>query len=115
MAWAKGITDVVPMHGLGTTPCLVDRHTGVVYTNPQIWPLLSQPTKAFFLLHEWGHLARQTFSETEADSFAFNIFIKQGFKPELAATALRTIPNWYNDNQIINRVRLLEAKAQQHR
>lgn len=56
---------------IGSTPAKVNRETGEIFLNSNVWPTLPQPYQAFILEHEKGHYALQTTNELEADHYAF--------------------------------------------
>jgi hypothetical protein len=60
-----------------TGPAAVDRKTGILYINQNIWHDLSAATQRFVLNHEAGHLEANTSDEFLADSIAFDKYIKQ--------------------------------------
>ena len=54
----------------------VNRRTGVLYLDPEIWDRLPTDQKEFVLFHEMGHLRLQTTSEYEANKYAVQEFTK---------------------------------------
>lgn len=59
---------------MGPTPAIVDRSDRVIYLNDDIWDSLSQDQQRAVLLHEVGHLERDTHEEKQADEYAFDSF-----------------------------------------
>lgn len=56
---------------IGSTPAKVNRETGEIFLNSNVWNDLPQPYQAFIIAHEIGHFQRQTTNELEADHYAF--------------------------------------------
>lgn len=56
---------------IGSTPAIVDRQTGDIFLNSNVWDTLPKPYQVFILEHEKGHYKRQTTNELEADHYAF--------------------------------------------
>jgi len=61
--------------GLGSTPARVNRLTGTIFLNKDIWQKLNPEAKKFIVLHEIGHYKKNTISEFEADNYAAEQFI----------------------------------------
>lgn len=57
---------------LGDTPAKVNRETGEIFLNSNVWDTLPPAYQAFILEHETGHYKLQTTNELEADHYAFN-------------------------------------------
>jgi len=53
----------------------VNRQTGVLYLNPDIWERLTPDEREFVLLHENGHLVLQTADEYRANRYAVSKFL----------------------------------------
>lgn len=56
---------------IGSTPAMVDRETGDIYLNSNVWDTLPKPYQVLILEHEKGHYKLQTTNELEADHYAF--------------------------------------------
>ena len=59
-------------------PARVNRMTGELQLNPDVWPKLTDAEKDFIMAHELGHLLLNTTSETEADAFADYLYANKG-------------------------------------
>jgi len=92
------IRDIKTVSGLGLTPARVNRKTGTVFLNKEIWGTLNPETKDFILNHEKGHYCKQTKSEFEADKFAFNELAGKKEK------SLKNIVKAISENLFINQI-----------
>jgi hypothetical protein len=91
MNWADGITDIIEVDGLGVSPAMVNRRTGVVYVNPDFRNQLSADQWFFILLHEYGHLYLKTTNEAQVDDWAFREYVKRGYKLSESVYALTKV------------------------
>lgn len=64
--------------GMGTSPAMVDRKTGIMYENVPVMERLDPDVQHFIRLHEEGHYILQTTDEFEADRYALEKYITQG-------------------------------------
>nr|WP_319570247.1 hypothetical protein [uncultured Draconibacterium sp.] len=69
----EGFTKVVMRPGMRDI-ARVNRKTGVLYLNPNVWEQLPTDQKEFVLFHEEGHLKLQTASEYQANRYAIKKF-----------------------------------------
>lgn len=65
---------------MGQNPAQVNRGTGELFINPDVWPYLPESFKSWILLHEEGHLkggpgGEPTADELLADKYAFEHFV----------------------------------------
>lgn len=65
---------------MGQNPAQVDRGSGELFINPDVWPYLPESLQTFILLHEEGHLkggigGQPTADELLADKYAFEKFV----------------------------------------
>jgi len=65
---------------MGANPAQVDRETGELFINPDVWPFLPESFKTWILLHEEGHLkggegGNPTANEILADKYAFDHYV----------------------------------------
>ena len=81
----------------------VNRKTGVLYLNSDIWNRLPSDQKNFVLFHEAGHLNLQTADEFKANAYAVGKFAPAGTFPskELGQkiTVMKEILDKADDNQ----------------
>ena len=75
----------------GLTPATVNRHTGEVYLSAERCKEIPEEHLKFILLHELGHLVKQTTNEMIADDWAFNEYIRQGGSLTQSVRALADI------------------------
>ena len=68
-------TQVVFDDSINTDIARVNRATGVLYLNPNIWNRITGDEREFVLLHEKGHLELQTASEYQANNYAIGKFL----------------------------------------
>lgn len=108
MTWASGITQIVEVADLGTSPAMVNRETGVVYINARFKGRLTKDQWLFILLHEEGHLKLKTLDENAVDNWAFNEYVKRGGSLKQSVFALTRVlsgstPEHYQraNNQLI--------------
>ena len=73
---------IIEDRNIGSTPASVDRMTGIIYINPDVFYQLTPFQQKFVLQHELGHYNLQTTSEIEADAYAFD---------QLAGTEYRSL------------------------
>ena len=66
--------------GLGRTPARVNRLTGTIFLNSDIWNSYSDFEQKLIILHEKGHYQLQTKDESEADKYALENFVKTEFQ-----------------------------------
>jgi hypothetical protein len=81
MQWQKqqnnmSFTNVTYKENMGRNPAQVDRRTGDLFVNPQLWNAMPESFRRFILLHEEGHLkggpnGTPTADEAAADLYAF--------------------------------------------
>lgn len=95
---------------IGITPARVNRETGDVYINQDVWDTYPEEYKEFILAHEQGHYKAQETNELFADHYA--LMHVAGLYPESLKFAVRTITDILpgtNPNQqtrILNILRL---------
>jgi|GEM_PF-2369850 len=94
MNWARSISEVVEVPDLGDTPAAVNRKTGVVYINARLKGQLTKDQWFFILLHEQGHLVLQTTDEKAVDAWAFDEYVKRGYKLSESVYALTKVLNF---------------------
>ncbi len=76
---------------------------GIIIINPDLFYAMTDFEQRFWLLHEEGHIALDTDSETKADGYAFNQFAGKEFRSlKQMVTAL---DNLLNDRNPETRVR----------
>lgn len=73
---------------IGPTPALVDRDTGRISLNMDVWPNLTPLQQEAVLQHEAGHYLRQDPSEYVADGFAIDELTKK-YGPKESASFFR--------------------------
>lgn len=109
--WARGITDIVEVPDLGSTPAAVDRETGIVYVSEKWKNRLSKDQWMFILLHEMGHLELRSTDEEEVDNWAFNEYANRGYSLNQSVKSLTRILN-FNNPEHIRRANLQLARAE---
>ena len=104
--------------GMGNTPAMVNRQSGVMYENVPVMSRLDPDVQHFIRLHEEGHHVLQTTDEFKADEYALTKYIEEGrplsesvkaftravsFKnPEHFARLEKHLQNLYNYDYFIN-------------
>lgn len=81
-------TRVKWVSGIGATPARVNRATGELQLNLDVWPHLTREQKIFVLQHEAGHVALNTSNEHAVDAYAFEQFAKDGHSLKASVGAL---------------------------
>lgn len=92
---------------IGDTPAMVDRKTGEIFLNSNVWDQLPKPYQAFILGHEKGHYTLQTTNELEADHYAFDQIA--GTFPESLKNMVKTLFDVLPYNSPAHGLRLLNA------
>jgi hypothetical protein len=69
----------------------VDLKTGTLYVDATRWDRLPAVTRRFVELHEQAHYDAQSTDELLADKLAYADFIAEGYRPDDALKALRTV------------------------
>ncbi len=72
--------DLIHDSSIGSTPAQVDRRTGEITVNPDVFYNLTPFQQRFVIMHELGHYHLQTTSEVEADAYAFDQLIGSEYK-----------------------------------
>lgn len=101
---------------MGTNPAQVDRKTGELFVNPDVWPYLPDSFKTWILLHEEGHLkgganGEPTADELLADKYAFEHYVgteKQSLRKSVLILH-KTLPK--HNQQQWNRIITMYARA----
>lgn len=96
MTPATGITEIIYVDDLGTTPATVNRRTGTLYISKRIWKHLKPEHKFFIMLHEMGHVVLQSTDEKAVDEWAFYEYAKRGYSLEQSVYALSKLLNGRN-------------------
>ena len=71
---------------MGIIPAKVNRLTGVLTINSDVWPHLPRELQKFIKLHELGHLELQTDDEQTANQYALDKFINRSSPSDFART-----------------------------
>lgn len=90
---------------IGSTPAMVNRETGLILKNSNVWDDLPQPYRAFIIEHEKGHYYLQTTSELEADHYAFKQLA--GKYPESLKNTVRVLSDVLPYSSPMHGLRLL--------
>lgn len=90
---AKGITEIIKVPDLGTTPAVVNRKTGVMYISEKHMKAMPKEHILFVLLHEKAHVELQTTNEDLADAQAFKEYAALGYPLTEAIKALTRVLN----------------------
>jgi len=68
----------ITYRNLGPSVARINRTTGDLYINPDIWHKLNPDQKTVILLHERGHFKLQTPSELKANQYAIEHYLNCG-------------------------------------
>lgn len=79
------------VRGIGSTPARVNRKTGELQINLDVWPKLKPEHKLFVLLHEEGHRALNTSNELAVDAYAFKKYAEAGYSLTEGVKALTQV------------------------
>lgn len=63
---------------LGNVPAQVNRKTGELFINPEIWKNIPEDHKDYILLHERGHLELMTADEYQVNRYAVGKYLEAG-------------------------------------
>jgi hypothetical protein len=96
----KGVTSVLYLRGIGSTPARTNRRTGELHINMDVWPRLIKEHKIFVLKHEEGHIVLNTSNELEVDNYASDWYISNGYSLTQSVKALTEVLNENNDSHI---------------
>lgn len=83
-----GFTSVTYKKDMGMIAAQVNRHTGELSLNDEIFPHLPPYLQRFIELHELGHIVHQTDDEETANLFAYEQMLSDG---DYAETTLRIL------------------------
>lgn len=111
----KGITSITYVRNIGSTPARVNRKTGELQINLDVWPKLKPEHKRFVLLHEEGHVVLDTSDELAVDEYAFKKYAAEGYSLTESVKAITRLLN--NDNPQHNlraQLQLQRAKEYDH-
>ncbi len=97
------ITAVYFVDWLEDCPARVNRVTGEMFLNRQLWPTFSPAHRKFILFHEAGHATKQTKSEIEADKFALACMIEHG---ESLTESLKALTRILDESRPGHRIRM---------
>jgi hypothetical protein len=90
---ASKITSVSYVGNIGTTPARVNRVTGALYINTEVFNKLPVEHQTFVLLHEEGHVVLNSTDEYAVDSYAFDKYVQLGYSLKQAVMALTSVLN----------------------
>jgi hypothetical protein len=93
---AKGITSISLCPDLGNTPAIVNRKTGAMFINQKKWKNIPFNERMFIILHELGHIVKNTKNEFEADQFAFQEYAKLGLSLKDSVDAMAKVLSYAN-------------------
>jgi hypothetical protein len=79
------------VRGIGPSPARVNRKTGELQINLDVWPRLKEEHKKFVLLHEEGHRALNTSDELAVDEYAFKKYADSGLSLKEGVKALTQV------------------------
>lgn len=74
-----GLTAVYLVDGLKDRRATVNRKTGELWINKDVWRSMTPPQRMFMLLHEMGHVRLQSTDEEAVDAWAFNQYVGLGY------------------------------------
>lgn len=90
---ATGITSIEYVRNIGSTPARVNRKTGHLQINMDVFPRLKDEHKAFVLLHEEGHVVLDSSDEMAVDEYAFKKYAALGYSLTESVKALTQVLN----------------------
>lgn len=111
--WARKITEIIPVTGLGNSPARVNPRTGVCYINANTWDTIPKSHRLFILLHENAHLQAQSDDELLVDEIAFNQYAFAGYPLSEAVLALSRQLD-FNNPEHHQRLVLQDARARKY-
>jgi hypothetical protein len=110
--FAKGITSISLCPDLGKTPAIVNRKTGAMFINKKVWSKIPFNERMFIILHELGHIVKNTKNEFEADQYAFEQYAKLGLSLKDSVDAMAQVLSYSNpqhyDRTVLQLKRALE-------
>lgn len=92
----KGIKSITYVRNIGSTPARVNRKTGELQINMDVWPKLKPEHKRFVLLHEEGHVVLDTSDELAVDAYAFKKYAAEGYSLTESVKAITRLLNSNN-------------------
>lgn len=106
------IREIYFVNWLGNSPACVDRESGDIYINEELWKNIPLAHRLFILLHEWGHVALNTKDELEVDEFAHDLYMALGYSLKESVKAL-TRQLHYSNAQHLDRTQKQLSRAEE--
>lgn len=92
----------VKYKALENTPARINRRTGELFLNKKTWHNIPDEHKTIILLHEKGHLERNTASEGEANNYAIEKYLHHAKRHRDFTPRLQHLAEIYSTNKIEN-------------
>jgi len=93
---------------MGENPASVNRATGAMYLNLELFKRIKPEHRLFIMLHEMAHVVLQSTDEKKVDEWAFNEYAKRGYSLREAVYSLTDLLKSNSREQYERKINQLE-------